>query len=288
MLRTAWLLLALLLVAPQVWGGQVYLVPAEGGEPTQLTKEEGLDCGSPSWSHDGKLIAFDAWPGNGDFSQLNIYTIPSEGGPTQLVGQGSVADWSPDDRQILCHGHSNGIAACVMNADGTGWELLLKNVVTPQWQTGGKAFAAVHFNQGLVCFNLETGESESLIATSGLRPGFGFCPKTNRYLIVHERLGKWRVLLCSYDAELMRWDVATRLTSPERIGRISWAPDGRRAVTEMGETDSTCRLFVFDADSKDAPVPVPGIPGGWVCCNPRWSPGGKQIAFVRLEPKQPD
>lgn len=284
MLRSAWLLVALLAIAPQVWGGQVYLFPAEGGEPTQLTKEKGLDCGSPSWSHDGKRIAFDAWPPNHDIGQLNIYTIPSEGGPTQLVGQGSVADWSPDDRQILCHGHSQGVSAHVINVDGSGRELLLKTALTPQWRADGKAITAIQFSRGLVSFNVETGETELLVATPGLRPGFGYCPKTNRYLVVHEHHGKWRILLCTYDSEQKRWDVATRLTSPERIGRISWAPDGRRAVTEMGETDSACRLFIFDADSKDAPVPVPGIPDGWICCNPRWSPDGKQIAFVRLEP----
>ncbi len=91
--------------------GGIWLVPAVGGVPTQLTQ-----FGSaPAWSHDGSVIAFQSNPivdlGAGARNALppsTIWTVSSQGGtPTQLTQMGSppgghgAPSWSPEGKRIV-------------------------------------------------------------------------------------------------------------------------------------------------------------------------------------------
>lgn len=76
----------------------IWIVPAGGGAPVQLTRS-GRDS-SPAWSPDGKALAF--LSGRGGSSQ--IYLLSMEGGePRQLTHISTGADlvkWSPDGKTI--------------------------------------------------------------------------------------------------------------------------------------------------------------------------------------------
>jgi Tol biopolymer transport system component len=92
--------------------GEVYVVPAEGGEP-QRVHERSFGVGYPSWSPDSRFLITPSFkPYSTRFREgMNYYTvIPSVSGPSRLVvpaqhlpigkraGDGPV--WSPDGRQI--------------------------------------------------------------------------------------------------------------------------------------------------------------------------------------------
>ena len=78
----------------------IYLVPAEGGEPRQLTNSGG-DY-SPLWSPCGKYIAFIS--GRGGSGQ--IWLINVDGGEARQLSNiatgASGHKWSPDGKMILC------------------------------------------------------------------------------------------------------------------------------------------------------------------------------------------
>jgi Tol biopolymer transport system component len=97
---------------------------ASGGDLRRLTTDPANGM-YPSWSPDGKSIAFMSWR-NG---KTEIFTMRADGTEQKVVvsmAQGDAVDprWSPDGRQIafvhLPDG-MNGRAAliCVVNADGT-------------------------------------------------------------------------------------------------------------------------------------------------------------------------
>jgi len=79
----------------------VFIAPSTGGQSTQLTVEHSYTMWTPSWSPDGKTLAF---------SNGTIFTVPAIGGkpirivPDSLSTQG--CDWSPDGRHIVFDAHS--------------------------------------------------------------------------------------------------------------------------------------------------------------------------------------
>lgn len=98
-----------------VYGGDIWTVPASGGDARRLTSDDGVE-NFPKFSPDGKQIAF-----TGEYSggTKQVYVISADGGaPKQLtfyndVGHlpprggidNRVLDWSPDGSQILFNPH---------------------------------------------------------------------------------------------------------------------------------------------------------------------------------------
>ncbi|MHB8078166.1 MAG: S41 family peptidase [Candidatus Krumholzibacteriia bacterium] len=82
-----------------VYGGDLWLVPAAGGEARRLTSSVGYES-LPKFSPDGTQIAFSGeYDGNND-----VYVIPATGGePVRLTFHPAwdrVVDWEPDGKSI--------------------------------------------------------------------------------------------------------------------------------------------------------------------------------------------
>ena len=100
-------------------GSQIYLLPAEGGDPVKVSPE------APSWWHgwspDGKTLAYVA--ARGEKTAIDVYTLPLGGRETRLtMGEGHCdgPDFSADGRQIYYNCDRDGHAQIwVMAADGT-------------------------------------------------------------------------------------------------------------------------------------------------------------------------
>ncbi len=102
-------------------GSEIFLLPAEGGEPTLISTD------SPSWWHgwspDGKAITYVA--ARGDKKVVDVYTMALDGCPeTRLtMGEGHCdgPDFSADGKRIYYNCDRDGHAQIwVMNTDGTG------------------------------------------------------------------------------------------------------------------------------------------------------------------------
>lgn len=91
---------------------QVYVIPAEGGVPRQLTfypargpnaPRNGWDNQVMGWTRDGKSVLFNTIRDAGGAARRNLYTVPFEGGheaplPMYTAGAG---DFSPDGKRIV-------------------------------------------------------------------------------------------------------------------------------------------------------------------------------------------
>lgn len=80
--------------------GDIYKVPAGGGEATPLTLSESYEY-APVWSHDGQHIAF----ASDRYGNFDVFVMSASGGEAKRLtfhsGNEKPSDFSPDDTEII-------------------------------------------------------------------------------------------------------------------------------------------------------------------------------------------
>ena len=88
--------------------GDLYKVPASGGEAYPLTLHEAYDY-MPVWSHDGKSIAF----ASDRYGNFDVYVMPSVGGEAKRLTYNSANDYpydfTPDNQKVLFGTNRNDV-----------------------------------------------------------------------------------------------------------------------------------------------------------------------------------
>jgi Tol biopolymer transport system component len=87
---------------------EIWTARMDGSNPAQLTDNPGQSAGDPSWSPDGKMIAFDARPD----SFAHIYAVSASGGAPRAITSGNCNDlspnWSPDGQFVYFGSNRSG------------------------------------------------------------------------------------------------------------------------------------------------------------------------------------
>lgn len=123
----------------------IYAVRPDGGGLRDLTRTAMVDEFEPTWSPDGKRIAFAA-ASAGD-STTQIFVMNRDGsGRHQLISSGiwqRSPAWSPDGRwiafsrcELLAEGDCSSAQITVVGADGNGLRVVTKRA--SHWQVDGK------------------------------------------------------------------------------------------------------------------------------------------------------
>jgi TolB protein len=124
----------------------VYVVNADGSGLRRLTDDPGADF-DPSWSPDGRRIAYRHESGGGD-STAEIYVMNANGSHrrnlTRRPGQDHSPAWSPDGRRIAFASVRGGPmpSIWVMNADGSKQRRVSRvSGEYPAWSPDGRKLA---------------------------------------------------------------------------------------------------------------------------------------------------
>jgi tricorn protease len=140
-----------------VYAGDIWTVPASGGEAKRLTSHEGLEL-FPKISPDGKWIAFSA-----EYSgSRQIWVMPSQGGtPRQLTWYNSVGvmpprggydhvvlDWTADSKEILIRANRTTFG----ERNGKYFLVSLEGGLEKPLQIVNGGFAALSPDNNKLCF----------------------------------------------------------------------------------------------------------------------------------------
>jgi hypothetical protein len=114
--------------------GRIYALDVETGRATLVADESvrgRTACGSPTWSHDGRQILFDAFPrGQTRLAHLKLIELAASGPAVTDLDAGNCPAFSPDDSTIVT----------LTGADGNADTLALIDVSEPLKATVKEVF----------------------------------------------------------------------------------------------------------------------------------------------------
>ncbi|MFI8823269.1 LpqB family beta-propeller domain-containing protein [Streptomyces sp. NPDC053431] len=234
----------------------LYAISPAGGAPVKLTHTPAVSDVMPSWSPDGKRVAFLRYGSGGAID--GIWTMKSTGGDLKPVpGTEGASDpaWSPDGKRIA---YSKPVDSqrelYVADVDGTPATRLTysaQDEFHPTWSPDGKNLAFSRADIASGTSRLMRIQLSSLVQTPITLAGS------------HDWTPDWssgnRIVFSRVDATgfahlyVIRPDGSGthRITSARANDKNpSWSPDGRRLVFTRGGTDDADpeHLFLVRAD----------------------------------------
>ncbi len=263
--------------------------------PARLTNNPAHDV-SPSWSPDGRRIAFVSDRG-GDYE---IYVMNADGsGLTRLPASSTKSlswlsfvvewppAWSPDGSRIAFVSDRDwNREIYAINTDGTGLARLTDNVVydwVPNWSPDGNRIAFVSCIEvpcHIYVMNADGSDLTRLTDTSAEITDIYFyaewppswSPDGSRIAFVSRGEGNLDVYVMNADGSGL-----TQLTDDRAIDwSPTWSPDGSR-IAFASEHDENFDIFVMNADGSGL-TQLTDDPA--MDYSPAWSPDGSRIAFL--------
>jgi tricorn protease len=286
---------------------QVYVIPADGGPPRQLTfypargpltPRNGWDNQVMGWTRDGKYVLFNTLRDAGGAARRNLYLVPVEGGheqplPMYTAGAG---DFSPDGKRMVYSPLFHDFRTWKRYEGGWAQDLYLCDLKTlatenitnnprsdrdPMW-IGEKIFFTSDRDGTLNLYSYDLGTKRTNELTHSTTWDVRWPSTDHQSRIVYETDGELHVFQVA-DAKDTKISinvptdgVAARPSHypvEKFIEDFALAPHGERA------------LFVAHGDIFSAPIengPTRNLTHStdahdkWA----RWSPDGRQVAFI--------
>lgn len=228
----------------------IYVMRADGGSVRRVTRAHGDE---PTWSPDGRRIAFSRVYDTPSFVGSSIWTIGPDGRNERRLTRDRELqwepDWSPDGRRIAFEAGVRDGAIAVVPSGGGRRRLLTSGSGhdhSPAWSPDGRQIA---FSRGMA------GRADIFVMSSGggavrrLRSHAGadldpaWSPD-GRWIAFGSDAGAtgFHVFVMRSDGTDLR-----RLTS-KRGGQPSWSPDGERIVFASSRSGAP-ELLVIDVDT---------------------------------------
>lgn len=266
----------------------IYIMDGDGKNQIRLTSEDSEEH-YPKWSPDGKMIAFQVGPFDGDLCVMDI----DGRNRTKLTKDIKVwmasFSWSPDGKKIAFASKeeeevwtSGGVRKMggkgtggiyVIDIDGRNQRRLVKKEGLPLWSPNGEKIA---FVSGEIYLMDPDGKNQ-ICLTKDKGGDFNPCwsPDSKKITFVSERNGNWEIYTMDADGKNQ-----TRLTFEEAYDNSpEWSPDGKKIVfvsRRDGGDESKDEIYIMDADGKNQiRLSNNNVTDG----STYWSSNGKYIVF---------
>lgn len=286
---------------------QVYVIPASGGIPRQLTyypsrgplpPRWGWDNQVYGWSRDGKRILFRSQRDSWSLPLARLYSVSVEGGPSEVLPmpRAGSGDYSPDSSQVVFSPQSRDFRSEKRYGGGQANSLYIFDLKTfatrpisegprpsrdPMWIGDTIYFNSDrdgHFN--LYAYNVPSAKTAQL--TSSKMWDARWPSSDNEGRIVYELNGELQLFdTKSRKSTALSINVPdeglarrpSRISAANNIESYSLSPKGERALF-------SARGDIFTAPIEKGPTRnlthSSGAHDKW----PSWSPDGSQVAYI--------
>ena len=294
---------------PRAVGSHLYSVPADGGEPVQLTSGPPEDA-TPAWSPDGTTIAFARVPAAGGPQELWFMAADGSDQRRMIAAPAGVhvenGEWSPDGgrfaAEAIVDGNHDIYVADIDSRTGARLTDDPAADTSPTWSPDGSAIA---FSTGR--WGTDVGHSEIAVIDadgSNLRRVTDDCwDDTEPTWVANDAairsLAPWTppepelgdtgaaspndvLYATAVDGNEDLFALDPDGGSPVNLtgdlmpeGEPAWSPDRTRIIfSGYGRSDEETGLYVMNADGSGRSLIVPGGSGA------AWSPQGYRIVYV--------
>jgi len=239
--------------------------------------------GDPSFSHDGKRVAFQ----RDTIDRGQIFLLPVNGGPEHLLTASFIRDfidgleWTEDDREIIFGGtHLRRISATVGEPSIANIAYVPGPAAFPALRDHRLAYVQATTNANIWKLNLRDlthpgGEPAKLISSTQQQAAASFSPDGSRIAFQSDRSGDWEIWVCDGNGSN-----AVQLTHfrGAPTGTPRWSPDGKLIAFDS-RANGVSQIFVIPAiGGEPRPVTTDSM-GGQV---PAWSHDGKWLYYSKI------
>lgn len=249
-------------------GLSIFLMHADGSGKVRLTGDGAFDQ-FPSWSPDGRTIAFDSDRLGG---VSRAWAIDADGSNPRALANGYGARWSPDGTKLIYTGQESVsvYAVYISNADGSSPRRLTTNPageVRPAWSPDGRQIVFSAYPDGdmnLYVVNSDGTGQRQLTHVSGFSDEAVWSPDGTRIAFEHGAANQLAAV------HVINADGTNDHTlSPFGCGMPSWSPDSQQIAYQCATETSLPRIYRMNADGSQKRVITTR---GYFSIGPSWKP----------------
>ncbi len=261
---------------------RIYKINKDGTEFKTLTSADIGNADHPTWSPDGKQIAFDV---TSEDDRETIYAMDAHGDQLKAITDKSFdsswPQWSPDGKKILmmCVRSKDHLAyqqICTENPDGSNFQVLTSENVNWQatWSPDGEKIAFVSFRDGsaqIYMMNRDGSHQTRLTDTSISKTSPVWSP-TRKIITFTGQQGETRDI---YSIDIDK--VQTSNVTQNGISSVPvWAPNGHYLAFHMGDELGIIR---FEKEEMSVARWSDNSTYSFMA----WSPDATQLAYTTIE-----